>query len=238
MTAQQRDMIDQILRNAPFDLGGDPPAQRSPRRRPAPPPRPDAHLAAAASGRPSNARRPGWHPRGLHRHRARRAARHHLPHSRRRLRARLRGGIGRAGVQPGPQDRHARRVGRLPARARAPLPRRAPRRRDRLPRPARAGPAAPTRSSCRASRRRQPRHRAPHRRQGGGPDDARGGPAAVPDDRPHRDRQQLRPAKRTPTRPSAPGPSAPGRRTTWPAQTRPTPWSAPSSPTCPDYRRC
>jgi hypothetical protein len=23
MTAQQRDMIDQILRNAPFDLGGD-----------------------------------------------------------------------------------------------------------------------------------------------------------------------------------------------------------------------
>ena len=28
MTAQQRDMIDQILRNAPFDLGGDVAAQR------------------------------------------------------------------------------------------------------------------------------------------------------------------------------------------------------------------
>ena len=28
MTAQQRDMIDQILRNAPFDLGGDAAAQR------------------------------------------------------------------------------------------------------------------------------------------------------------------------------------------------------------------
>ena len=28
MTAQQRDMIDQILRDAPFDLGGDPAAQR------------------------------------------------------------------------------------------------------------------------------------------------------------------------------------------------------------------
>jgi monoterpene epsilon-lactone hydrolase len=28
MTAQQRDMIDQILRSAPFDLGGDPAAQR------------------------------------------------------------------------------------------------------------------------------------------------------------------------------------------------------------------
>src|SRR6516165_9749023 len=28
MTAQQRDMIDQILRNAPFDLGGDIAAQR------------------------------------------------------------------------------------------------------------------------------------------------------------------------------------------------------------------
>jgi acetyl esterase/lipase len=29
MTAQQRDMVDQILRNAPFDLGGDVAAQRS-----------------------------------------------------------------------------------------------------------------------------------------------------------------------------------------------------------------
>src|SRR6202035_1287764 len=28
MTAQQRDMVDQILRNAPFDLGGDVTAQR------------------------------------------------------------------------------------------------------------------------------------------------------------------------------------------------------------------
>ncbi len=28
MTAQQRDMIHQILRNAPFDLGGDIAAQR------------------------------------------------------------------------------------------------------------------------------------------------------------------------------------------------------------------
>ncbi len=28
MTAQQRDMIDQILRNAPFDLGGDVADQR------------------------------------------------------------------------------------------------------------------------------------------------------------------------------------------------------------------
>ena len=28
MTAQQRDMVDQILRNAPFDLGGDVAAQR------------------------------------------------------------------------------------------------------------------------------------------------------------------------------------------------------------------
>ena len=28
MTARQRDMIDQILRNAPFDLGGDVAAQR------------------------------------------------------------------------------------------------------------------------------------------------------------------------------------------------------------------
>src|ERR1700678_4710777 len=28
MTAQQRDMIDQILRNAPFDLGGDVATQR------------------------------------------------------------------------------------------------------------------------------------------------------------------------------------------------------------------
>src|ERR1700689_3004556 len=28
MTAQQRDMIDQLLRNAPFDLGGDVAAQR------------------------------------------------------------------------------------------------------------------------------------------------------------------------------------------------------------------
>ena len=28
MTAQQRDMVDQILRNAPFNLGGDVPAQR------------------------------------------------------------------------------------------------------------------------------------------------------------------------------------------------------------------
>src|ERR1700727_3060340 len=28
MTVQQRDMIDQILRNAPFDLGGDVAAQR------------------------------------------------------------------------------------------------------------------------------------------------------------------------------------------------------------------
>ena len=28
MTAQQRDMIDQILRNAPFDLGGNVAAQR------------------------------------------------------------------------------------------------------------------------------------------------------------------------------------------------------------------
>src|ERR1700719_1782399 len=28
MTAQQRDMVDQILRNAPFDLGGDAAAQR------------------------------------------------------------------------------------------------------------------------------------------------------------------------------------------------------------------
>ena len=27
MTAQQRDMIDQILRSAPFDLGGDVPAE-------------------------------------------------------------------------------------------------------------------------------------------------------------------------------------------------------------------
>ena len=28
MTAQQRDMLDQMLRNAPFDLGGDVTAQR------------------------------------------------------------------------------------------------------------------------------------------------------------------------------------------------------------------
>jgi hypothetical protein len=30
MTAQQRDMVDQILRNAPFDLGGDVAVQRPP----------------------------------------------------------------------------------------------------------------------------------------------------------------------------------------------------------------
>jgi epsilon-lactone hydrolase len=28
MTAQQRDMVDKLLRNAPFDLGGDVDAQR------------------------------------------------------------------------------------------------------------------------------------------------------------------------------------------------------------------
>ena len=28
MTARQRDLVDQILRNAPFDLGGDVAAQR------------------------------------------------------------------------------------------------------------------------------------------------------------------------------------------------------------------
>jgi len=42
------------------------------------------------------------------------------------------------------------------------------------------------------SGRRQPRHRAPYRRQGGGPDDACGALLLSPDDRPHRDRQQLR----------------------------------------------
>ena len=54
--------------------------------------------------RRTSARRPAtWgHPRDLEQHRGRRPRPHHLPHSRRRLRAWLRRGIGGAGVQPGP----------------------------------------------------------------------------------------------------------------------------------------